>query len=639
MSGLLALWHLDGRPAHPALLHDLTDLLSHRGPDKQGHWHDGPVGLGHRLLYTTPESRHERQPVSADDGTVHLIWDGRLDNRSELEAALAENGMRLQTRTDPEIVLSAYACWKEEAPAHLLGDFAFVIWDADAGRMFCARDAMGIKPLYYAYNDRLFICSSEIRPLLRHPDVRPDLNEGMIGEYLANEITSLSETLYRDVQRLPPAHALTVHRRTVTKQRYWSIDSGRTIRYRHDDDYAEHFLDLFKEAVGCRLRSAGPVGFYLSGGLDSSSVVATAHGLSGESAITNEMETFSLVFPDLACDESSYIQDLVRMWRIRANLVHAPYETSESLTDCAAADADFPGYPNGAMADPIRALARDKGIRVLLTGTGGDEWLTGSPYHLADLLRTWKLPSLIRMVTQSAGFGEGLRSLVRYGLWPLLPSGARKIFRQLLGRTGIPPWISPRFARRIGLPDRLAVEPDRRQFYGMAHADIAATLENGWWIHALEMEERGAARFGLEERHPFADRRIAEFAVALPEDQRCRMNEYKFVLRQAMRGLLPETIRTRLSKAEFSHAFVRTLSSLHDRKFFEALETAKWIEIQKIQAMYGQMLARYRAGETAHYLWPLWMTAGIELWLRNGVSASHVTSRGHPDRLAIAQPA
>jgi asparagine synthase (glutamine-hydrolysing) len=257
----------------------MTEIIGHRGPDGAGYWLDGPVGLGHRMLHTTPESLQEQQPFPNETGNLCLTLDGRVDNRDELRVALEARGKKVRTDTDAEIVLRAYECWDEECPKHIIGDFAFVIWDRPNQRLFCARDPLGLRPFYYYSDDRTFLCGSEPRPLFEDPTTRREPNEGMIAEYLARAITDQEETLYRGVFRLPPAHVLSVQPGRLRKARYWDIDPVRKIRYRTDEEYAEHFSDIFKVAVRCRLRSQGPVGAYLSGGLDSSSVVGVVQSL------------------------------------------------------------------------------------------------------------------------------------------------------------------------------------------------------------------------------------------------------------------------------------------------------------------------------------------------------------------------
>jgi asparagine synthase (glutamine-hydrolysing) len=625
MSGIAGIYNLDKAPADPALLRRMIERMAHRGPDGRGYWIEGPVGLGHAMLQTTPESLHEKQPLLHERGTLCLTFDGRVDNRSDVRAALESNGLVIRTDTDAELLLRAYECWGEDCPRHILGDFAFAVWDGLNRKLFCARDILGIKPFYYSMSRRRFLWASELRPLLEDPSVRKEPNEGMIGEYLANALTSNEETLFLDIQRLPPAHCLVIRNGQLLKGRYWDIDPAREIRYRTDEDYAQRFLALFREAVRCRLRSQHPVAVNLSGGLDSSSVVSVAQSLFHDGlAVDTGLATFSAVFPGRVCDESDYIHDVITRWELQSKHFAAmePAVDTSIYAEQVARDYDFPNYPNGAMFAPLRVLAKERGCRVILNGVGGDEWLSGSMYHSADLMRRIRLLALARQLRDDSrvpGVIWPSWAVLRLGLWPLLPQTLRLAIRRFVGRDGRPSWITPSFASRIHLTDRLHVETRRRRHASFAQEDLCRALTTGWQSHGNELGERFSSRLELEERSPLADRRVIEFALALPETQRWRHDQPKFILRQAMRGLLPESVRQRRTKAEFSHAFADTLQAYGGTQLFDSLLTERlgWVDGEEVRALYRRLTELYAQGDKRyiHYTWPLWMIVGIELWL------------------------
>jgi asparagine synthase (glutamine-hydrolysing) len=399
MSGIAGIYHFDGCPVAPALLRRMTDIISHRGPDGAGHWLDGPVGLGHRMLHTTPESLQEKQPLHDAAGDLCLTLDGRVDNREELKAALEAEGVKLRTDTDGEMVLRAYECWGEECPRRIIGDFAFAIWDGRKRQLFCARDPLGIKPFYYHTDGRTFIWGSEPRQLFLSPTCRLEPNQGMMGEYLSGRIVDVEETLYQGILRLPPAHVLTVQDGQLRKRRYFDIDPHQEIRYRSDEEYAEHFHEIFKEAVRCRLRSPSVVGVFVSGGLDSSAIFGMARLLTSEGAIEDlSVEPYSLIFAHPAADERTYIEDVVKMWGVKAHSICPDAWAPPPLTAQVRHLQDFPDFPNASPWEPLLALARERGSRVVLWGHGGDEWLTGDSIHCADLLRRCRIPTLLRQL-------------------------------------------------------------------------------------------------------------------------------------------------------------------------------------------------------------------------------------------------
>jgi asparagine synthase (glutamine-hydrolysing) len=276
------------------------------------------------------------------------------------------------------------------------------------------------------------------------------------------------------------------------------------------------------------------------------------------------------------------------------------------------------------MANPVRALAQAKGFRVMLTGLGGDDWLTGSSHHAADLFRTFRLAALIRQVRIDARVPAivsraAASRLFWFGFWPLVPQAARRALRRVLRRNGFPRWIDREFAHKIRLSERLRPpQTARRPFSSYVQADLFRTAISGFGAHFIEIEERSASRFGFEQRHPFHDQRIIEFALALPEEQRWRGDQIKFILRQAMRGFLPETIRQRVTKAEFSHVFAEALRTQGGEQLFGSLTTASmgWVEGEQVKTAYRDMARLYTGGDNRYtrHIWSLWLIFGIELW-------------------------
>jgi asparagine synthase (glutamine-hydrolysing) len=321
MSGIAGIYSADGRPADLNILDRMTDVMSARGPDGEGHWNGVGVALGHRMLRATPESRREAQPLCDDAGGLSLTLDGRLDNRDELIALLEAEGLRDQT--DAELILRAYQKWGEQCPKKLLGDFAFAISDKRRQQLFCARDHLGLRPFYYHSDGSRVIFASEIQALFEDRTVvrRPNLIS--LGCHLMDLSTAPRDTLYEGVYRLPAGHSMVVNREGLRESRYWDIDPANEIRYRADADYYEHFLALFQRAESCRLRTTGAVAILLSGGLDSGAVFCTARQLLREGLTdAKRLETFSITFEGFpASDERDYIAKVLAGPNASANFV------------------------------------------------------------------------------------------------------------------------------------------------------------------------------------------------------------------------------------------------------------------------------------------------------------------------------
>src|SRR2546427_256925 len=339
VTGIAGLWRRDGRPGEPAELDGMLARVAHRGPDGTGAWREGPVALGHGMLHTTPESLREQQPLVGTRGDLVLVADARIDNRGELCSLLPAPS----DATDAELILAAYERWGEHCPEHLLGDFAFAMWDGRTQRLFCARDHFGVKPLYYHHRpSRLFAFASEIKGLLALPDVPRRLNETRVADYLVPLLEDKVITFYEEIVRLPPAHRMVVSRDGVLIEQYWALDPEREIRMKSDAEYAEAFREIFTEAVRCRLRSAFPVGSMLSGGLDSSSIACVARELLAEDG-GGKLHTFSAIFPDVPeCDEREYIDAVVAGGGGRCGAALPPRRRAE------------PGRGAGASAGPTR---------------------------------------------------------------------------------------------------------------------------------------------------------------------------------------------------------------------------------------------------------------------------------------------
>ena len=620
MSGMAGIYTLDDRPAELAVLKRMTDSIAHRGPESAGHWVDGAVAIGHRLLRTTPESAREHQPHRDDAVGLCLSFDGRLDNRDELREAIAASGAAVKQDTDAEIVLRAYQCWGEYCAERILGDFAFAIWDGCARHLVCARDPLGIRPFYNHADERTFVWASEIREIFASGLVDPQPNPGMIGEYLSDRPNHLEETLYAGVRRLPPAQVLTVRKGQHRMRRYFDLDPRNEIRYRDDAEYADHFRELFRKCVESRLRSDGPVSICLSGGLDSSAIVGMAQTLAGHrSSARSGIAVLSLVTSRPEADERHYAQDVGRMWRLPVKFVSADSYAAPSLIAQVRRHQDFPEAPNLSPSGLLVSEARAAGSRVLLWGHGGDEWLTGDSLHCGDMLRDFRLVAAVRQVGHDLrvanqwGGGVGLRNAAQWLLLPVIPELIKAVIRPYV-RYRIPAWIRSGFAKRVDLADRFRGDAARMcKFPTAAQRIISWNLHSGRAVLDREILDRFSASFSVEQRFPFHDRRLVEFALGIPEEQRWRDAEPKFLLRRACRDLLPDTVRQRMTKAEFSYMFADAVEREQAPEVFRTLRLAQegYVDEGEVRRMYQ----RSRRGPGPD-LFAVWMILATERWYR-----------------------
>jgi asparagine synthase (glutamine-hydrolysing) len=599
MSGIAGVLYAGGRPLDRKVLDQMVGSLAHRGPDGSGAWTEGAVGLGHRMLHTTPESLSEKLPLVR--GNLSITADARIDNREELMKTLGLSPDYSEGEiSDSELILGAYERWGERCPERLLGDFAFAVWDKQRRMLFCARDHMGVKPFYYYYcPGELFAFGSEINALLCVDEVPRRLNETRVADYLTESLEDKEITFYRGILRLPPAHTMTIGGRGTTSVRtYWALDPTREIRLGSDEEYAEAFKEIFTEAVRCRLRSAFPVGSELSGGLDSSSVVCVARDLLAEEGKDRRLHTFSAVFPEVReSDESAYIyavwaQQGLEPHELRGDLLSPLIGSKPVLWG-----GDEPSILAAlSMAWALCSSAHQHKVRVLFSGQDGDTVVShGDPYlmELALERRWWTLATeidaLSRVVRRSP---RSLRARIgifrRAVIEPLTPEPMHHAWRRLSGRNQ-PSWpqstanlLSEDFARWVGLAERTqaqaAAEVPSGQVSYSRKLHWQALLA-GMIPTVFELEDKIGATFSVEVRYPFYDTRLVEFCLALPPEQKLHRGWGRMVLRRAMAGILPEEIRWRTTKGRPGDAAAWSLL-MRDRKLLEEtiLEDTRSIE-------------------------------------------------------------
>lgn len=615
MSGITGIFRLDGTPVSSEVLQRMTDKMAHRGPDGSGSWNDGPVGLGHRMLCTTPESLRERQPVVDEDARLALIWDGRVDNREELCADLHA---KPADATDAELVLRAYRAWGIDFLPRVLGDFALAVWDGNERRLVCARDVLGQRPLYYWCDDKTFLFASEFQPLFEYSGVQREPNLGQAARFLVHDIHAEDETFYEGVLRVQSAQCLVVGRNAVRKFQYWQPDPEKRTRYRTDRDYAEHFGLLFREAVRCRMRTTGDVGVLVSGGLDSTSIACMAQKLRNEQAVEHGVRTFSTVYNTLSCDERDYINSAVEMWSLDATL--NVYEEHPQWLDFEL-NARFPdAFYNPT--DHIQEFSqmRDRGIRVYFDGIGGDELLAPDLGCITDSLRKLKfLRAWKDLRAASTTYGS---SLSRFGLMycvaPFVPECAKRLVRPFLRRERVSVQdvvVIPR------LSERLASACYHVRFSERGPRSILDDFYAGSSPIAVELEERLACSFPLECRRPFADRRLLEYTLSIPYEQVWRPGQpIKTILREAMQGVLPEKVRGRTGEAEFSPLVAREFRERQRKCVDELIRDSYLAKLGVVNPNRLQECWKgYCNGSNTSSVLMVIYLIGWELWYRNSL--------------------
>ena len=573
MSAITGLIALDRHPVAASDLERMVETMSHRGPDGRHVWVEGDAGLGHCMLHTTPESLTERLPLRLGD--LAITADARLDNRAELMRALGTDG-RAESVSDSELILEAYLRWGENCPGHLLGDFAFAIWNTARRELFCARDHFGVRPFYYYHQaGRRFVFGTEIKSILALADVPRHLDEAKIADYMLASFEDKARTFYLDINRLPPASTLAIGSGGVRIRQYWALEPEREIRLKSDDEYAEAYRGHFVEAVSCRLRSAFPIGSMLSGGLDSSSIACVANELLSSSD-RDALHTFSIVFDKVKkSDERPFIESVVEGRRFTSHLIDGDSVTPFDDLDSVLWYQDEPFCaPNLSLSRSGWKAARGAGVRILLDGVFGDNVVSHGIEHLRWLASRWRLLSLSRELRALNGKAEraGMRwnsvgwFVVNFGLKPYLPQAGLNAWRNLRGQSTDAvvaqcAIFEAGYRDRNRLKQRLRGSSERHRVPKVSRQVHHESLVSGLIETALEVHAHGCGEFLLETRFPFLDKRLVEFCLAIPGEQKVNQGYTRAVVRRALSAYLPDAVRLRSGKGNLGWSFKGGLTS------------------------------------------------------------------------------
>ncbi|AOX02108.1 hypothetical protein BJP34_24090 [Moorena producens PAL-8-15-08-1] len=596
MSGIVGIYNLDGRPVEREKIGGMVDILAHRGPDGAEVWCDDRcVGLGHRMLWTTPESLLEQLPLKDRTGNLILTADARIDNRDELISALELNDRPAEKITDSNLILAAYEKWGRDCPGKLIGDFAFAIWDKRKQLLFCARDYMGVKPFYYHYQPgKLFVFASEIKGLFCLDAVPRNVNEAKVGIYLC-QLSGFAklkpDTFYQDILRLLPAHWMEVSQNGIESQSFWDLDAeAKKIQQtlKTDADYVEEFRKRFTEAIGCRLRSAYPVASTLSGGVDSSSVSCVARNLLREKNSDAELLTIYSDCDTPSADETAYVDTVLAQGGFKHHVakVGNPISAAQTVTPW----LDQPvQMPTPAMLLAIVREVKQQGARVVLTGHDGDTIVshgTDYPHELLELGEWEKLLKIVegRYQNKSDSAKEIEADLYQYivpyatelikkfewhnyisifyksaNYWQFNPPRNIKLFlRSIYNNFPMLNWnhynsiIAKSLAKSIKLGKLLRDEFNYQFGYlPTEYLNHYRAITSGNMQEGSEQIDGISAAVSIEPRHPFLDKRVIELCLAAPAHLKYCNGFGRGVMRRAMKGILPEEVRRRRSKVDF----------------------------------------------------------------------------------------
>jgi len=548
MCGIAGFVQRDGQRPDSHRLKAMTDSLAHRGPDGEGFVVRGMAALGHRRLAII-DLTTGAQPMSSEDERLWITFNGEIYNFLELRRELEQRGCTFRTSSDTEVILKAYEVYGTECLGHLRGMFAFALWDERRGRLFLARDRAGIKPVFYRWDGRRLLFASELKAILQDPDVPRELDWDALKEFLIFNYVPTPRTIFRGIRKLPPASYLVLDadRREPEIHRYWDLRL-KPVETRPDAEWLEGLRWHLADAVKSHLISDVPIGAFLSGGVDSSTVVALM-----AQAVDRPIRTFSIGFDESDFDELKYAREVARRYGtdhyeyvVKPDALEAMPRLAEQFDEPFADSSALPTYY-------VSKITRDH-VTVALSGDGGDENFAGyRRYQRAEALhaRFDRFPGLpIRRLLRSAATMAPTSLRGRGYLALLGADGLERYFRLMTFQTTetLTALLGP--AARAHLTPRVDASAFARIAREGAAPDYVATLQ---YLDVrtylpddiLTKVDRTSMLVSLESRVPLLDHRLMEYVAGMPTRLKLAGGQGKAILKRAMSGHLPAAILNR----------------------------------------------------------------------------------------------
>jgi asparagine synthase (glutamine-hydrolysing) len=641
----IALSSRSERRLDSGVLERMRDVLRHRGPDDEGIFIDGSVGLGHRRL-SIVDVAAGHQPMTVEDGVLRITYNGEIYNHADFRASLESRGHVYHTHCDTETILHLYEDYGEACVDHLRGMFSFAIWDQLKRELFIARDRLGVKPLYYVHTgDGSLYFASEIKALLEAGAITPEINFAALPDYLANHSTSGEETLFRGVRRLLPGHTLLWRDGVLKIKKYWDVSFSKTIdAQRSDKDCIAEWADLFRTSVRLRLMADVPLGMFLSGGIDSSAIAAVMSGM-----VDEPIKTFSVAFAEREANELAYARMIAEAYKTNHHEVTVSPEEFFAVLPKLVWHEDEPLAHPSSVALYFVSLLASQHVKVVLTGEGSDELLAGYGRYRKTILNL-ALGERYRSLTPASVRGavrntiEGLpTSKVRQKLLRSFLSVAPDIESIYFDNFAVFPLtmqsdlLSPETQERVGRIDpyegvRAALEEtDAKSLLDrLLYADIKT------YLHELLMkQDQMSMATSVESRVPFLDHKLVEFTCSLPERLKLRGGTTKYILRESMKGILPEAILSRPKMGfpvPIGSWFRGTYSGVIDEYVLSDRAMSRGIFNPDFVR---QLVRRHQAGGENHEE-RLWALVNFEIWQRQFFEGEAIDTRQDKNREMLA---
>jgi asparagine synthase (glutamine-hydrolysing) len=649
MCGIAGVMKFGGEArADSVALRRMCDVIAHRGPDDDGFYIDGPVGIGMRRL-SIIDVAGGHQPISNETGTIWIVFNGEIYNHSDLREDLEARGHRYRTNSDTETIVHLYEEYGRDCVNHLRGMFAFAIWDREKRSLFVARDRLGIKPLYYRLTSESFLFGSEIKVILAHGGVRPEFHSSALPEYLAFGYLSGEETFYNGISKLLPGHRMELSEHGEAKiDQYWDLDTSSTEPARDESYYVQTYREMLEQAVGSHLMSDVPLGVFLSGGVDSSAVAALMTKIRKA-----PIETFSVGYTEQTYSELPYARIVAK----HLNSVHHEVLVSESdffdsLPRLIWHEDEPIVWPSSVSLYFVAKLARER-VTVVLTGEGADETLGGYTRY-AFTLRNQAMDRMYRSMTPAA-LRKAVRGLIAGS--PLIGAKLRRKLSHTCLGVDSASWSDFYFDNFLSAFNQaqqtqlLTDDTLRKLSPGSAYQHVLGYWENSkgellqrllytdiktYLVELLMKQDNMSMAASIESRVPFLDHKLVEFATRIPREIQLNGLAGKVILKKAVEDLLPHSILYR-RKLGFPTPWSGWLAGARLDAIEKLLTGPRsldrgYFRREAIEQLFAEHRAKYRD----HYD-RIWRLLNLELWHRVCLEGE---SEGftRQERAALASP-
>ena len=613
MCGIAGIYNLNNKPVSRKSVELMISTLEHRGPNDAGIYEDGCIVLGHRRLSILDLSSKGHQPMSNTNETHWIVHNGEVYNYIELKKELPEQSYC--SRTDTEVILKAYSEWGENCVCKFNGIFAFALWDRHEHKLFCVRDHLGVKPFYYAMQDGNFYFASEIKALFA-AGVRAKPNNKIIHNYLVHGVYEHSEeTFFEGINQLMPGCSLTVENNEIKIKRYWYLpDSCTSLTHLNDQEVQEQFLELLYDAIKIQLRSDVPIGCHLSGGIDSSVLVAVMSKLLGGA---QQFSLSSYCYKE-KYDEKPFIDMVAGCFDSNSQITYLRPDDAMELIDWVLwhEEQPFPGIITLAKYK-LAANKENQNAIVFFEGHGGDEIAAGYEYYFGSFI----LDTIMQSNTKTAleeikCYAELHSNADSQHMLSLLVNSLGSYFKGGTSADGSsflkPHCLDQAFLKQFQMCKPEFEKPFESHLSNMQYRDLHHTK----LPRVLRTCDRSSMASGREMRVPLLDKRLVEFAFSLPLKQKIRHGHQRFFLRNAFRDILPEAISNRPKAAvvDPQREWLRTdlqpwvynilsSKSFNERGYFDQKTVLK-------------EYSKYCENQFSTNAFYVWQWVNLELWLR-----------------------